>query len=153
MRPSRNRLKAESLTVSNPEASFPLPQPVNDQSNNEEAEKVKEAEDSEISDSEYMKRRMKKNLLGEEQDQWEQDDEGDEKTKKDDEAEIPAEASEVLEKDAKVSEDQLNRESILESSRIFLRNLPYSISEEELFEKFSPYGEIDEVIYCSIFYF
>ncbi|XP_010529287.1 PREDICTED: multiple RNA-binding domain-containing protein 1 isoform X2 [Tarenaya hassleriana] len=56
------------------------------------------------------------------------------------------ENAEQLEADGKTTQDVKDgRENILETGRLFVRNLPYSATEDELQEHFSEYGEISEV--------
>lgn len=46
----------------------------------------------------------------------------------------------------KQEESLKNEECIAESGRIFVRNLPYSVTEEELENLFKPFGDVTEVI-------
>lgn len=73
-----------------------------------------------VSDVEWMRRRMKDGVEGDKT--FEQDDQLDD-------AEKPAEV------DA----------TILQTGRLFVRNLAFSCTEHELTELFSPYGELSQV--------
>ncbi|CAH8345378.1 unnamed protein product [Eruca vesicaria subsp. sativa] len=123
-----------------------------------------------VDDLEYFKSRVKKNLSdsdsdsesGSDEDEADDDDDDDgEAEGHDGEAEghdgdvglFPVEndgdddAMEVeKEEDDKMAQDsKADSDDVLQTGRLFVRNLPYTTTEEELREHFKPYGEISEV--------
>ncbi|CAG7887072.1 unnamed protein product [Brassica rapa] len=117
-----------------------------------------------VDDLEYFKSRVKKNLSdsdsdsesGSDEDKADDDDgeagadtrispvDGD-----DDEVEEGGDedAMEVGEEDdGKMAQDsKADSDDVLQTGRLFVRNLPYTATEEDLMEHFSPFGEISEV--------
>ncbi|KAH9461437.1 hypothetical protein Pst134EA_017744 [Puccinia striiformis f. sp. tritici] len=103
-------------------------------------------DDQEMTDKEYLARRMKRKLtdiIDQEPDlqevnlpepaskEWDQEDEQ------------PTKIAEQLKPDEPVVPK--DEATILESGRLFLRNLAFSVTEEELREIFEPYGNLTQV--------
>jgi len=81
-----------------------------------------------VSDLDWMRQRMKRNLTVSEEKAFEQsDEEGDDE-----------------EIDPQVSKDPI-AEIILQTARLFVRNLTFSCTESDLLELFKPFGEISQV--------
>lgn len=107
------------------------------------------AKDETLSDLEYMRRRMRHKVAG-----------GDEAPKafeqSDSEASAASEAEDDVD-DAPAAErrraqleeaqrrDEENVDTIMESGRLFVRNLPYSATEDELETFFTMYGPVEQV--------
>lgn len=122
--------------------------------------------DEGMTDLEYMYKRMKRrvgaDLEEEEQKAYEQSD--DEDASKDKKEELPTseeideeEMEEIDEKEAQKQErkrialekkaikDQEDADSIMESGRLFVRNLPFETIEDDLEEYFSKFGQVSQV--------
>lgn len=117
-------------------------------------------EDEGISDMEYMRRRMKRTLAAAEDEPKEQE----EKTWEQDEAEDEGEVEGEVEADDgddvgrglgestardrshdEVPPDDTDAKTVLETGRLFVRNLPYTATTEELDSLFAPHGEVSQV--------
>lgn len=115
-----------------------------------------------VDDLEYFKSRVKKNLSdsdsdsesGSDEDKADDgDDDADTRISPvdgdDDEVEEGGDedAMEVEEEDdGKLAQDSKpDSDDVLQTGRLFVRNLPYTATEEDLMEHFSPFGEISEV--------
>ncbi|KAI8097768.1 uncharacterized protein BX664DRAFT_293484 [Halteromyces radiatus] len=83
-----------------------------------------------------------KNIDNNDEDIGDDDDNNKEDTEMVDNDDIPERAKQIMEQENKKSDDI----SLIEDTgRLFLRNLPYSCSEEDLRETFSKYGPLSEV--------
>lgn len=114
--------------------------------------------DEGMTDIDYMYKRMKRKV-GEDleeadkkfdQSDSEAEDDGDENVKDSDEESIDEEhlirqQQEKMEMEEKAKKDQENVDAIMTSGRIFVRNLPFSATEEELEDYFSRYGAVTQV--------
>uniref|UniRef100_A0A1J3HU11 Multiple RNA-binding domain-containing protein 1 n=1 Tax=Noccaea caerulescens TaxID=107243 RepID=A0A1J3HU11_NOCCA len=138
----------------------------------DDSEKTKKkkavAPTDDVSDMEYFKSRIKKNLSDSESDS--EADSDDEEEAGDGEADTDGHDDDVrvfpidgddeaggfekdddddakeVEADGKVAqESKADSDDVLDTGRLFVRNLPYTSTEEELMEHFSKFGEIKEV--------
>ncbi|GAA5999653.1 hypothetical protein JCM5350_002548 [Sporobolomyces pararoseus] len=106
------------------------------------------AGDETLTDAEYLAKRMKRNI-----DQVDQDPSGLEEEEaaaeeggfEQDEEEKGDKQEEEGEGEAKEEEDDLTIQSILETGRLFLRNLAFSATQEDLESLFSGFGQIEQV--------
>ncbi|WFC97928.1 Multiple RNA-binding domain-containing protein 1 [Malassezia yamatoensis] len=108
------------------------------------------AVDEELTDLEYMRRRMRHKVAGEEEPKaFEQSDTENESESSESEAEPEEIAEENARRRAKLEEEQRKEEenvdTIMQSSRLFVRNLPFSATEEDLEKFFSSYGTVSQV--------
>lgn len=110
-------------------------------------------DDDGISDLEYMRRRMKRTLADAEEEQadgteekvWEQDEEEEEEA-----AEEQLEPDEDVEEvDPAVEETKAKEEGeaamVMETGRLFVRNMPFTATSDELEQLFSTCGEVSQV--------
>ncbi|KAK8664519.1 hypothetical protein V6N13_084305 [Hibiscus sabdariffa] len=109
-----------------------------------------------ISDMDYFKSRVKKDWSDSDGDDNEEDDDGDQKGKQNSVSEnvnqdqIQQGSSKDLDADiidsgnpsSGVKDD---RDEVLESGRLFVRNLPYTATEDELTELFDKFGDVSQV--------
>jgi len=65
--------------------------------------------------------------------------------------ELPAVTVDEQKPDESKAEVDAEIEEIRKSARLFLRNLPYTTTEEELWQAFEPFGELEEVLYSPNF--
>jgi multiple RNA-binding domain-containing protein 1 len=152
-------------------------------SNGVEPKKAKKSSDTEktkkskvvaasddVSDMEYFKSRIKKNLSDSESDNESEDSSEDEAGDDDGKAETDGQDADIryfpidgdveaggvgkdddgdameVEGDGKVAqESKAVSDDVLDTGRLFVRNLPYTATEEELMEHFSTFGKISEV--------
>ncbi|ESQ55405.1 hypothetical protein EUTSA_v10024436mg [Eutrema salsugineum] len=128
-----------------------------------------------VSDAEYFKSRIKKNISDSDSDSEtdsDEDEAGDAELAGNDDGEADAGGHEAdirvfpidgddesggfdkddsddameVEADAKLAqESKADSDDVLDTGRLFVRNLPYTATEEELMEHFSEFGEISEV--------
>lgn len=119
--------------------------------------------DEELTDMDYLARRMKRNVAAEEPVKtFEQSDSEDDKGDKDDDQDSDAE-SEVedevakariekqrLSAEEKAKKDQEAVDTIMASGRIFIRNLPFAASEEDVTKHFSSFGPLKQVSSVSL---
>lgn len=107
------------------------------------------AADEALSDLEYMRRRMRHKVAGGDEPPkvFEQSDSED--SEAEDEAEDVEEAPAAERRRAQLEEEQRrdeeNVDTIMESGRLFVRNLPYSATEDELESFFTTYGPVEQV--------
>ncbi|GAA6020359.1 hypothetical protein JCM10207_002080 [Rhodosporidiobolus poonsookiae] len=139
--PSAKRQKAAA-----PEAA-PVPAPEEPEG---EAAADGAAEDEGLTDAEYLARRMRRLAEPEKEveDEEVEDAEGVVEAGKGEKAfEQPDEEGEAHEAaaPAEPTEADKARESLRETGRLFLRNLPFSTTQEELEEVFRPYGSLEQV--------
>ncbi|KAI0078426.1 hypothetical protein K474DRAFT_1593990 [Panus rudis PR-1116 ss-1] len=90
------------------------------------------------SDMDWLKRHMKSNLDDEKAFEQSDDEPDEPSSKKQNKVCIP------LDLDDKPPEDSV-KATILETSRLFLRNLSYTCTDDELLELFKPFGEVSQV--------
>jgi len=112
-------------------------------------------DDEEMTDKEYLARRMKRKLTdtielqseaekpSPESKEWDQDfgEKADENPAVEPQANVPNQISHNPTGPAVISEE----ETILESGRLFLRNLAFSVTEEEIRALFEPFGNVAQV--------
>ncbi|GAA6062934.1 hypothetical protein JCM10212_005947 [Sporobolomyces blumeae] len=100
------------------------------------------ADDDALTDAEYLAKRMKRSI-GDVQTEVETEDSANsERTAGDpNEAVIPHQDIPVSE----VGPTDLNRQSILETGRLFIRNLAFTVTTEDLEGVFAPYGHLEQV--------
>ncbi|KAK4691049.1 multiple RNA-binding domain-containing protein 1, partial [Phenoliferia sp. Uapishka_3] len=154
---------SEPIMVVPAPAPAPTPAPVQKEPVKEKEKKVAEkkvqvvevvkdgvADNEEISDAEYMTRRMKRKLeideepMEEDIEKEEQGGEGKEWIQ--DEADgVPPTAAAPIEDDPLDPLTGDPRALLLDSPRLFVRNLGFSITEPELRSLFTPFGEIDSI--------
>lgn len=107
------------------------------------------AANEELSDLEYMRRRMRHKVAGDEPKAFEQSDEESESDEEDAEEEVAAEEEAAARRRAKLEEkqrkDEENVDTIMESGRLFVRNLPFSATEDEVAAFFESYGSVEQV--------
>ncbi|RAL37707.1 hypothetical protein DM860_000401 [Cuscuta australis] len=164
------QMQKETAAKTNSDNDDKYKEPFNDYN----AEKPKSfVYDDVVSDMDYFKRRVKEDWSGsensdeDENEDEDKDDDGDEDCNEEEETSFrkssdgidahefddnkkegtdrqSVESSgEMLESgDPSLNKDE---EAILESGRLFIRNLPYSTTEDELGEHFSKYGSVSEV--------
>ncbi|TFK26928.1 RNA-binding domain-containing protein [Coprinopsis marcescibilis] len=129
---------ANEASVPQPVAPIPAPEPSNDAIDVDESEAPRE----ELSDMEWMRRRMNAKVDEVEKEKaFEQSDDEDAppKTKaKDEPTGRPQPARPPPLSDP-------TRDTIKETARLFVRNLTFSCTEDELSEIFSPFGTISKV--------
>lgn len=117
--------------------------------------------DEGMTDLEYMYKRMKRNVGADveakEDKQFEQSDDEEEADVKSDapsedqednelgELEMRRQQRQIKALEEKARRDQEDTDAIMQSGRLFVRNLPFEASEEEVEEYFSRYGEIAQV--------
>ena len=107
----------------------------NDNDNDDEQSVEKDVNDVEMSDLEYMRSRMKRRFIPE-------NDEDEEKKVADEQQ--PQQIQESVE-EANERKQNEKYDQILQSSRLFLRNLPFSCTEDELKLQFSKFGVVNQV--------
>lgn len=147
------------------EAAQPAPAPTEEQPAKKPKKKRTEAEpspalpaapsdqaaaDEQLSDLEYMRRRMRHTVAGgEEQKAFEQSDSEAESEASESESEPEEIAQENARRRAKLEAEQRKEEenvdTIMQSGRLFVRNLPFTATEEELESFFSAYGPLAQV--------
>lgn len=125
-----------------------------------ETPKDNAASNEALSDLEYMRRRMRHKVAGgegpspafEQSDSDSSDSEGDQDQDQDDEEDDEddeRDKEEAARRKAALEEqkrrDEENVDTIMESARLFVRNLPYSATEDELASFFSSYGAVEQV--------
>lgn len=107
------------------------------------------AANEELSDLEYMRRRMRHKVAGDEPKVFEQSDEDSESDEEDPGEEAAAEEEATARRRAQLEEkqrkDEENVDTIMESGRLFVRNLPFSATEDELAVFFESYGPVEQV--------
>ncbi|XWS19950.1 hypothetical protein CRYUN_Cryun31cG0059500 [Craigia yunnanensis] len=114
------------------------------------------AHDEVISDMDYFKSRVKKDWSDSESDDNEENDDGVQKGKhnslsenviQDQIQEGPSKDAEgeILDPGKPSSGLKDDRDEVLESGRLFLRNLPYTATEDELTEFFGKFGDVSQV--------
>lgn len=107
------------------------------------------AADEALSDLEYMRRRMRHKVAGDEPKAFEQSDEESESDDEDAEEAPAAEEEAAARRRAQLEEkqrkDEENVDTIMESGRLFVRNLPFSATEDELAAMFESYGSVEQV--------
>ncbi|KAM0071974.1 putative RNA recognition motif domain, nucleotide-binding alpha-beta plait domain superfamily [Helianthus debilis subsp. tardiflorus] len=112
---------------------------------NSESDKVNEIGDKSLSDMDYFKSRVKKDWSDSDADDVEEaenDDDDDEIEKTDDmNPENPNETDDVDEPSSSLEDE----DDVLQTGRLFVRNLPYTASEDDLREHFSKFGSVSEV--------
>lgn len=137
--PASKKRKAERTTAAQ-DADVPLAVAPNDHV----------AEDEELDDLEYMRRRMRHKIAGaDEPKAFEQSD--DEADADEDEAEenLPAERRRA-DLVAAQRKDEENIDTIMQSGRLFVRNLPFTATEDEVAAFFASFGPVEQVrIYTS----
>ncbi|CAB4276677.1 unnamed protein product [Prunus armeniaca] len=104
------------------------------------------AKDDAVSDMDYFKSRVKTEWSDSESSgSDEEEEEEEEKEKKEKEAgeEGPSEDAngQVLDESNELSTSKEEKEEVLESGRLFVRNLPFTATEDELEEVFSKFGD------------
>ena len=107
------------------------------------------AADETLSDLEYMRRRMRHRVAGGDEPPkvFEQSDsEASEAEEEADEAPAAERRRAQLEEEQR--RDEENVDTIMESGRLFVRNLPYSATEDELESFFTTYGPVEQVRRC-----
>merc|ERR1712100_190154 len=98
--------------------------------------------DDNVSDMDYLRSKMvSKPIIEKEIDVEEQNEEKDDKEEKENKEEMDEDDNEEKEEKQSLFDD----ENIGESGRLFVRNLPFSTTEEELITHFSRFGELSEV--------
>ncbi|WFD29563.1 Multiple RNA-binding domain-containing protein 1 [Malassezia sp. CBS 17886] len=110
------------------------------------------AADEGLTDLEYMRRRMRHSVHGEDAPAFEQTDSEAEEDGADDPADRPADdalqaeqARARAEREAAQRRDEENVDIALQTGRLFVRNLPFSAVAEELEAFFARYGEVQQV--------
>jgi multiple RNA-binding domain-containing protein 1 len=107
---------------------------------------------SSLSDLDFLRGKVKKNIT----EDSDSDDESDEEVEKDESEEEEEEDDRPKTKRKKVAEPESEEEDVdnapqaieeneEDEGRLFIRNLPYSVSEEELTELFTRYGPLSQV--------
>ncbi|KAF7294210.1 hypothetical protein HMN09_01149400 [Mycena chlorophos] len=114
-----------------PKSPSPAPSEDDDEDKMEEDDV---AENEAISDLEWMRRRMKDNVAEAEK-AFEQSDDEDE----------PAPAAKPSEPEPEQPPADNTKETILQTSRLFVRNLAFSCTEQDIQEFFGPFGDITQV--------
>ena len=111
------------------------------------AKKDHVAENEELSDLEYMRRRMRHRVGGEPEKAFEQsEDEAEPEEEEDEEDEEDEQARRDRERLAEEQrKDQENVDIIMQSGRLFVRNLPFTATEEELETFFATFGPVEQV--------
>lgn len=113
-------------------------------------------DDEDMTDKEYLARRMKRKLTdtielqseaekpSPESKEWDQnfDEKADENPAVEPQANVPPNQTSLNSTEPAVISDE---ETILESGRLFLRNLAFSVTEEEIRALFEPFGNIAQV--------
>lgn len=119
--------------------------------------------DEELTDMDYLAKRMKRNVAAEEPVKtFEQSDSEDDKDGKDEDEDSEAE-SEVEDEVAKArvekqrvsaeekaKKDQEAVDTIMASGRLFIRNLPFAATEEDVTKHFSSFGPLKQVSTVSL---
>ncbi|KAK8608225.1 hypothetical protein V6N13_023654 [Hibiscus sabdariffa] len=109
-----------------------------------------------VSDMDYFKSRVKKDWSDSESDDSEENDDADQKGKQNSSSEnviqdqIQEGSSkdldgEILDPGNPSLGEKADRDLVLESGRLFVRNLPYTATEDELTELFSKFGDLSQV--------
>ncbi|KAN0065554.1 Multiple RNA-binding domain-containing protein 1 [Thecaphora frezii] len=131
----------------------------NDSDDDEVTEKDEAVNDEELDDLEYMRRRMRHRVGAEEETAaaqekaFEQSDDEEDGANGDDLPDSESEDEEVLrkqEEEQRAAEEAARKEQkivdeIMESGRLFIRNLPYSATEDEIREFFESFGNVSQV--------
>lgn len=101
------------------------------------------AQNEELSDLEYMRRRMRHKVAGDAPPAFEQSDEDEEDEEDEEEdADAAAHRARLAEEEHR---DEENVDTIMQSGRLFVRNLPFSATEDELESFFGAYGPVAQV--------
>ncbi|KAF5811229.1 putative RNA recognition motif domain, nucleotide-binding alpha-beta plait domain superfamily [Helianthus annuus] len=112
---------------------------------NSESDKVNEIGDKSLSDMDYFKSRVKKDWSDSDADDVEEaendDDDGEIEKIDDMNPENPNETDDVDEPSSSLEDE----DDVLQTGRLFVRNLPYTASEDDLREHFSKFGSVSEV--------
>lgn len=104
------------------------------------------AQDEELDDLAYMRRRMRYKVAGEAPPAFVQsDDEQEEEEEEEEEEEDPAEVAHRAKLAEEQRKDEENVDTIMESGRLFVRNLPFTATEDELESFFAAYGPVAQV--------
>ena len=133
-------------------------------SGDEDMEKDAAVMDEGLTDLEYMQRRMRRRIAVEEEQQekaFEQSDDeadavDDQTSEEEDDLEQKAQEAQRLERERIEAEEQAKKDQqivdeIMESGRLFIRNLPFSATEDELEEFFQAFGSVSQVSCSSAF--
>lgn len=124
----------------------PEPKP---ESESEPAPSDGAAQNEELSDLEYMRRRMRHKVAGEAPPAFEQSDEDEDEDDEEEEEEEEEEDADAAAHRARLAEeehrDEENVDTIMQFGRLFVRNLPFSATEDELESFFGAYGPVAQV--------
>lgn len=163
MAPKRKRptwQNNEDMDAAN-DAAAPAPAPAQDTQRAKKQRKKDEpahveapadgaAADEGLTDLEYMRRRMRHHVAGGAEAPARAFEQSDSEAESDTEVrEAPEEAAaaererEALERQRRA--DEANVDTIMASGRLFVRNLPFSATEDELMAFFATYGEVEQV--------
>ncbi|XP_076939987.1 uncharacterized protein LOC143608990 [Bidens hawaiensis] len=112
---------------------------------NSESDKLNENSDKSLSDMDYFKSRVKKDWSDSDDDdaeETENDDDDDEmKEAHESDPENPNETEDADEPSSSLEDE----DDILQTGRLFVRNLPYTATEDDLREYFSKFGNVSQV--------
>lgn len=107
------------------------------------------ATDEQLSDLEYMRRRMRHKVAGGEEEKVFEQSDSEASSASESESESEDEAEENAQRRARLEAEQRKEEenvdTIMQSGRLFVRNLPFSATEDELDTFFSTYGPVAQV--------
>lgn len=113
--------------------------------------------DEGLTDLEYMRRRMRHTVAGEDQPQvFEQSDseaeseEGEEESDDDEDVRQESERRRAAQEE-KQRKDEEDVDTIMESGRLFVRNLPFSATEDEVASFFASFGEVEQVCLLTVY--
>ncbi|PWN52563.1 RNA-binding domain-containing protein [Violaceomyces palustris] len=122
----------------------------------DEEQKDEAVNDDGLTDLEYMRRRMRRRVGAEEEErekafeQSEDEQDASSSSSEDEDDEDDVEALKALEKakaqqEAQAKKEQETVDAIMETGRLFIRNLPFSATEEEIESFFSSFGHVSQV--------
>uniref|UniRef100_A0A060T6X4 Multiple RNA-binding domain-containing protein 1 n=1 Tax=Blastobotrys adeninivorans TaxID=409370 RepID=A0A060T6X4_BLAAD len=111
-----------------------------EQYDNEDKDEEKETESAPVSDFEWLQ--MHRKRIPERQ---EEEPDHDEKAGNDKVQEEPVQEKQQETEPAQPSEHELQVQQVMSSKRLFVRNLLYTTTEDELRQLFAPFGDLEEV--------
>ncbi|WFD35547.1 Multiple RNA-binding domain-containing protein 1 [Malassezia cuniculi] len=151
MAPKLKRKKPEPVPVAPPQDTPPKKKARKPESEPEpepEAEPAPSdgvAHNEELSDLEYMRQRMRHKVAGEAPPVFTQSDDEASENESESEEEDPAAEAHRAKLAEEQRKDEENVDTLMQSGRLFVRNLPYSATEDELEAFFSTYGPVTQV--------
>lgn len=114
------------------------------QNENEDEEEDKETESGPVSDFEWLQMHRKRIPERQEEDP-EQGEKADNDNAQDEPVQEKHQQQQQEAEPAQPSEHELNVQQVMSSKRLFVRNLLYTTSEDELHQLFAPFGDLEEV--------